>query len=61
MKIQNVKSLTKWQNQKPKHIKRMNNNYQIPDVVQAFSYVEKSKITKIPNSDENSKRKVHIK
>ena len=30
----------KWQNQKRKHIKRMVNNCHIPDLVQAFSYVE---------------------
>ena len=32
----------KWQNQKLKHIKRnsMDNNCHIPDLAQAFSYVE---------------------
>ena len=40
MKIQKGKSQIKWQNQKFKHIKRMNNNCHIPDLVQAVSYVE---------------------
>ena len=39
-KFQNGKSLIKWQNQKIIHIKRMNNNCQIPNLVQAFSDVE---------------------
>ena len=30
----------KWQNQKLKHIKQMDNNRLIPDFVHAFSYVE---------------------
>ena len=34
------KSLIKWQNQKLRHIKRMNNNCHIPELVQAFSCVE---------------------
>ena len=33
-------SLIKWQNQKFKHIKRMNNNCHTPDLIQAFSNVE---------------------
>ena len=36
MKIQNAKSLMKWQNQMIKHIKRMDNNCHITDLVQAF-------------------------
>ena len=39
-KIQNGKFLIKWQNQKPKHIKQMNNNCHIPDLVQAFSDIQ---------------------
>ena len=39
-KIQNGKSLIKWQNQKHKHIKRMDNNCHIPHLVQAYSYVK---------------------
>ena len=39
-KIQNGKSLIKRQNQKRKHIKLMDNNCYIPDLVYAFSYVE---------------------
>ena len=31
----------KWQHQKLKHIKRMDNNCHIPELEQAFSYVEK--------------------
>ena len=38
MKIQNGKSLIKWENQELKHIKRMDNNCYIHDLVQAFSY-----------------------
>ena len=34
------KSLFKWQNQKLKHIKRMDNNCQVFDLVQAFAYLE---------------------
>ena len=40
MKIENGKSLIKWQNQKHKHIKRIDNNCHIPDLVHAFSYVQ---------------------
>ena len=40
-KIQNGKSLIKCQNQKLKHIKRMNNNCHIPDLIQALSFVGK--------------------
>ena len=40
MKNLNGKALSKWQNQKHKHIKLIDNNYHIPDLVQAFSYVE---------------------
>ena len=36
----NKKSLIKWQNKTIKHIKRMDNNSQITDLVQAFSDVE---------------------
>ena len=39
-KIQKGKSLIKWQNQKLKHIKRMDNNCHTPVLLQAFSYVE---------------------
>ena len=39
MKIQKGKSLIKWQNQTTKHIKRMDNNCHIPDLIQAFSNV----------------------
>ena len=39
-KIQKGKSQIKWQNQKFKHIKWRDNNYHIPDLVQAFPYVE---------------------
>ena len=35
-KIQNGKCLMKWQNQKLKHIKRMDNNCHFPDLVQAL-------------------------
>ena len=38
--MQNRKSRMKWQNQMIKHIKRMDNNYHIPDLVQAFLNVE---------------------
>ena len=34
------KVLIKWQNQMIKHIKQMDNNCNIPDLVQAFSNVE---------------------
>ena len=34
------KYLIKWQNQKLKHTKRMNNNCHIPDLALSFSYVE---------------------
>ena len=34
------KSLFKCQSQKIKHIKRMDNNGHIPDLIQAFSYAE---------------------
>ena len=40
MKFQNRKSLIKWQNHRIKHIKRMDNNCHIPDLVQAFSNLE---------------------
>ena len=40
------------------HQKRMDKNCHIPDLVQAFSNVEKSKNMKILNSEENSKRKI---
>jgi hypothetical protein len=40
MKIQDGKSLIKWQNQMTKHIKRMDNDCHIPDLVQAFSNEE---------------------
>ena len=36
-KIQSGKSQIKWQNQKLKHMKQMDNNCHIPDFVQAFS------------------------
>ena len=39
-KIQNAKSLIKWQNQKLKHIKGMDNYCHAPDLVQAFSSVK---------------------
>ena len=39
-KIQNGKYLIKWQNQTIKHIKRIENNCHIPDLVQAYSYEE---------------------
>ena len=35
-----MKSLIKWQNQKLRHIKQMDDNCHIPDLVQAFSYEE---------------------
>ena len=35
-KVQNGKSLIKWQNQKLKHIKRMDNNCYIPALLQTF-------------------------
>ena len=38
-KIQKLKSLIKWKIQKLKHIKQMDNNCHIPDLLQAFSYV----------------------
>ena len=38
--IQNRKLLFKWQDQKLKHIKRMDNICPISDLVQAFSYKE---------------------
>ena len=40
MKILNENSQSKWQNQKLKHIKRMDYNCHIPDLAQVFSYVE---------------------
>ena len=40
LKIQNGKSLIKWQNQKVKHNKRMDYNRYIPELVQTFSLVE---------------------
>ena len=40
LKIQNGKSLIKWQNQKLNYINRMDNNFHIPDLVQTFSYIE---------------------
>ena len=39
-KIQNSKSLLKWQNIKHKHMKRIVNNCNIPDWVLAFTYIE---------------------
>ena len=33
-----------FRNQKFKHIKRMDNNCHIPDLVHAFSYVEKGRL-----------------
>ena len=39
-KIQNRKSLIKWQNQQLKGIKRMENNCHIQDLVHAFPCVE---------------------
>ena len=39
-KDQNGKSLIKWQNQNLKHVKRIDNNCHIPDLVQTFSYAE---------------------
>ena len=39
-KIQKGNSLVKWQNQKLKHIKRMDNKCHIPDMVQALSHVD---------------------
>ena len=39
-KIHNGKSVIKWKKQKLKHIKGMNNNCHIPNLVQVFSYVE---------------------
>ena len=38
-KVQSRKSLIKWQNQKLKHTKRMDNNCHIPDLKQAFVYI----------------------
>ena len=38
--MQNGKSLIKWQNQKLKHIKQMNNNCHNPFLIHAFSDVE---------------------
>ena len=37
----------KWQNQKLKHIKRMDNNFHIPELVQAFSYVEHGRLNQV--------------
>ena len=37
-------NVIKWQNQKLKHIKRIDNNYHIPDFVQAFSSVENGRL-----------------
>ena len=37
MKVQNGKSLSKWQNQKFKHIKRMDYNCHTPDFTRIFS------------------------
>ena len=51
-KIQNEKSLIKWQNQKliDKYNKRMDNNCHIPHLVYAFSYIIiPSKILRIPS------------
>lgn len=39
--IENWKTLIQWHNQTLKHMERMNNNIDIPDLVQTFSYVEK--------------------
>lgn len=40
MKIQKAKSLIKWINQKLNHIKRVDTNCKIPDLVLSFAYVE---------------------
>ena len=40
MKIKKEESLIKWQNQKLKHIKRMDNNFHSLDLEHSFSYVE---------------------
>ena len=40
MKIQNEKSLIKWQNQKLKHIKQTDNNCHFPDLEHTFDHVE---------------------
>ena len=42
-KIQNGKCVIKWQNQKLRHIQRMDNNCHIPDLVKEFSYVANGK------------------
>ena len=39
----------KWQNQKSSHIKRMDNNCHIPDLVQAYSYVENGGLNLVRN------------
>lgn len=41
--IKNEKSLIKWQIQELDHIKQMANNSHLPDLEQAFSYVENCK------------------
>ena len=46
-KIQNDRSLIKWQNQMTKDIKRMDNNCHIPDFVQTFSYLEKGRLNPV--------------
>ena len=59
-KIQRGKPLIKWQNQKFKHIKLMDNNCHIRDLVQAFSNSENggfnlastSPPEKVPTADE---------
>ena len=38
------KTLIKWHNQKLKHIKRIDNNCHIPDLVHAYSYVENGEL-----------------
>ena len=43
MTIQKGKSLIKWQNQKLKHRKQIDNNCHIPTLVHAFSYVENNR------------------
>ena len=44
MTIQNDNSFIKWKNQKLKHIKGMENNCHIPDLLHAFPYVENYKL-----------------
>ena len=56
-KIQKGKSLIKWQNQKLKQIKQLDNNYLIPNLEQVLNSEEISK-KKVPNQMANSKAQI---